>query len=62
MKMTLCCFWALLSVEGEEEKSNALLESLVEHYITVHKFSFALGFVEQYKQAHKKSTQKSKRP
>ena len=32
--MTLCCFGGLLSVEGEEE-SKALLELLVDHYITV---------------------------
>ena len=59
--MKMCCFFgALLSVEGEEEESKALLELLVDHYITVRGFSFASGFVEKYKQAHKKSTQKSK--
>ena len=59
--MTLCCFWALLSVEGEEEESKSLLELLVDHYITVRKFSFPSGLVEKYKQAHNKSMQQSKR-
>ena len=50
MKMTLCCFGALLSVEGEEEEIKSLLELLVDHYITVRRFSFASGLVEKYKQ------------
>ena len=53
-------FWALLSADWEEEESKALLELLVEHYITVRGYSCASGWVEKYKQAHKKSMQKSK--
>ena len=42
-------FWALLSAEWEEEESKALLEVLVEHYITVRGHSCASGWVEKYK-------------
>ena len=52
-------YWALLSAEWEEE-SKALLVLVTEHYITMRGFSFASGWIEKYKQAHKKSLQKSK--
>ena len=33
---------------------------IIEHFMTVEGFSFASGFMELYKQQHKKSTQKVK--
>ena len=53
-------YWALLSAEWEEEESKAILVLITEHYITMRGFSFASGWIEKYKQAHKKSLQKSK--
>ena len=53
-------FWSLLSANWEEEESHALLEQIIDHYITVRGFSFASGWMEKYTQAQKKGTQKSK--
>lgn len=53
-------FWAIVSAGWEEDESEALLELLVEQYVTVRGFSFASGWMEKYKQANKKSSQKSK--
>lgn len=53
-------YWALLSAEWEEEESRALLVLIAEHYVTIRGFSLASGWIEKYKQANKKSLQKSK--
>ena len=53
-------FWSLVSANWEEGESQALLEQIIDHYITVRGFSFASGWMEKYKQAQKKGTQKSK--
>ena len=53
-------FWDLVSAGWEIEESQALLKQIVEHYVTIRGFSFASGLLEKYKQAHKKSIQKSK--
>ena len=53
-------FWALVSASWEGGESQALLELVVEQYVTVCGFSFASGWMEEYKQANKKSLQKSK--
>ena len=54
----MCYFWALLSSEWEEEESEALLELLVEHYITVHGYSYASGWAENTSK-HTRSRHKS---
>lgn len=53
-------YWALVSVDWEEEESQALLGLVVDKYITVRGFSFARSYVEKYKAAQKKGVQKSK--
>ena len=53
-------FWAIVSVEWEEEESLALLEQIIEHYVTIRGFSFASGWLEKYKKTQKKTIQKSK--
>ena len=53
-------YWAILSAGWEIEESDALLKLIIEHYITVRGFSFVSGWLEKYKQANKKSIQKSK--
>ena len=40
--------------------SNSLLRMIVELYVTIRGFSYANGWIEQYKQTHKRSTQRSK--
>ena len=52
--------WLMLSVNWEQEKAQVLLLMKVEHWVTLHGFSFASAFIEQYKQSAKKSVQKSK--
>ena len=53
-------FLALISASWEEDESQALLELVVKQYVTVRGFSIAPGWMEKYKQANKKSLQKSK--
>ena len=53
-------YWALLSAGWGVEESEKLLDLIVEHYVTIRGFSFCSGWMEKYKQANKKSTQKSK--
>ena len=53
-------FWTILSAEWEEEEEQALLSLVIELWITICGFSFARSFLEMYKQANKKSVQKSK--
>ena len=53
-------FWTILAAEWEEEEEQALLPMLTELWITIRGFSFAKSFLEIYKQANKKTVQKSK--
>ena len=50
-------FWAIVSVEWEEEESRALLE---QNNWTLCYYSLASGWLEKYKKTLKKTTQKSK--
>lgn len=53
-------YWALVSAGWDEEEGRALLEQIIDQYVTIRGFSFATGWMEKYKQAQKKCTQKSK--
>ena len=53
-------YWAIISAGWGVEDSKLLLEHIIEYYVTIRGFSFASGWMEKYKQANKKSTQKSK--
>ena len=53
-------FWEIVSTGWEVEESQALLKLIAEHYITIRGLSFVSGLLEKYKQAHKRSIQKSK--
>ncbi len=53
-------YWSIVSAEWEQDESQALLGLIIEHWITVCGFSFASGWLEKYKQANKKSIQRSK--
>ena len=53
-------YWALVSGGWGTSETKELLELIIDHYITIRGFSFASGWMEKYKQATKKSTQKSK--
>ena len=53
-------FWAILAAEWEEEEEQALFPMLSELWITIRGFSFARSFLEIYKQANRKTVQKSK--
>ena len=52
--------WCMLTTDIEEDKAKILLTMIVDLFITVRGFSFTKSFMEMYKQATKKSTQKSK--
>ena len=52
--------WSMVAVEIEEEPATILLSELAKLYVTIRGYSFAKTVVEQYKQALKKPTQKSK--
>lgn len=53
-------YWSTISANWEEEASDELLKSLVEHWVTIRGFSFTSAFMEKYKQTHMKTLQKSK--
>ena len=53
-------YWAIVSAGWEEEESQALLEQIVQEYVTIRGFSFASAWMEKYKKAQKKTIQKSK--
>ena len=52
--------WSMVTVDTDDKPAEILLAKLAELYITIRGFSFTKTIVEQYKQALKKSTQKSK--
>lgn len=53
-------YWSILSADWEELDSQALLELVVNMFITIRGFSYANAWVEKYKAASAKSLQKSK--
>ena len=53
-------YWATIASDWEENEANALLQMLVEHWVTIRGYSFTSSFVEKYKQKHKKTVQKAK--
>ena len=52
--------WSMISVELEENDRHTLMNMLINEWINIRGFSFAGSYVEIYKQATKKSLQKSK--
>lgn len=52
--------WSLLSLELEEKDKRALMNMIINDWINIRGFSFAGSYVELYKQATRKSLQKSK--
>ena len=53
-------YWSDISMNWEEEESTILLQMLTDLYITMQGFSFASTWIEKYKIAHKKNSQKTK--
>ena len=52
--------WCFISTDIEDGKATILLKMIIELHVTIRGFSFVKSFMELYKQATKKSTQKSK--
>ena len=52
--------WSMVAADWEEEEAQALLELVVDLWITIRGFSFASAWIEAFKAEHKKSVQKSK--
>lgn len=52
--------WTVISANWELEEATELLKLIATHYITIRGFSFAIAFVETFKQSNRKSTQKAK--
>ena len=52
-------YWSMISADWEEE-GDVLLQMIIEHWVTVCGFSHTSAFLEKYKQANKKTVQKSK--
>jgi len=53
-------YWDLISGMWPDEEQEALLSMIVELWVTIRGFAYVSGWMEQYKQATKKSLQKSK--
>ena len=53
-------YWALVVADWEEELEQALLDIVVDLYITIHSLSFTSAWIKKYKADQKKSVQKSK--
>ena len=52
--------WSIASAELDDKTSTILLNMIIEVWLTIHGFSFAGAFIEQYKSATKKSLHRSK--
>ena len=52
--------WCLLAAKADNAVANLVLQKIVQLYITVRGFSFAKSYIEIYKQAHRKTLQRSK--
>ena len=53
-------FWAIVSVEWEEEESLICWSKIIEHHVTIRGFLFASGWLEKHKKTQKKTIKKSK--
>ena len=53
-------YWELLSGMWEEDERDALLQMVIELWVTIRGFAYASGWLEHYKQTTKTSLQKSK--
>lgn len=53
-------YWSMAGAEIDDEEGQILLGMVIEHWVTVRGFSFASGWIEQYKQATQKTIQRSK--
>ena len=60
MMMYMQLYWAIVSAGWEEEEGQALLEQIVQEYVTICGFFFASAWMEKYKKAQKKTIQKFK--
>ena len=52
--------WCLIAVEADDDISTLVLEKIVDLCVTVRGFAFAKSCMEMYKQAKKKTIQKSR--
>ena len=52
--------WSILMVESEEDVAELLLMLLAEKFVTLRGFAFTSTWMEQFKQATKKTVQRSK--
>ena len=52
--------WTMLSAEWEEESASSLLQMIVTQWVKIRGFAYASAWLERYKAAQKKTTQKSK--
>jgi len=52
--------WSILGTDWEEESGAVLLQMVVHQWVKIRGFSFASCWVEKYKTAQRKTTQKSK--
>ena len=52
--------WSILGTDWEEENGAVLLRMVVHQWVKIYGFSFASCWVEKYKTAQRKTTQKSK--
>ena len=52
--------WSLISADWDDNSSSQILDSMVADWIKIRGFSLAGAWVEKYKAANKKTTQKSK--
>ena len=53
-------YWECLSMEWDGETAKSLLNLITEHWITIHGYSQASAFLENYKQSVKAGVQKTK--
>ena len=53
-------YWSILSCDWEVDESQALLELVVDLFLTIRGFSYASAWMEKYKAATAKTLQKSK--
>lgn len=53
-------YWCMLCTDGGDEEKDELLLRIVNLWVTIRGFSFARSWMEMYKQANKKGTQRAK--
>ncbi len=53
-------YWSMLSIELDQEEEKTLLTMIINLWVTIRGFSFANSWIEIFKQASKKGTQKAK--